>query len=106
MDIVSPVQTFVLLLLGIGALALTGFAAIDASRFRSSLYPAIGRQTKIFWVAILAVAFLIAIVSLYNALGFLNVLGVIAAAVYLADVRPKLQEVSGGRGGSGSGPYY
>lgn len=104
MDILGPVQSFVLLLLGIGALALTGFASVDALRYRSQLYPAVGRQTKIFWVAILVVAFMIAIVSFWNALGFLNVIGVVAAGVFLADVRPKLKAVSGG-GGTGYGPY-
>ena len=104
MDIISPVQTFVLLILGIGAFCLTGFAAVDALRYRSQLYPAIGRQTKIFWVAILVVSFLIAIVSFWNALSFLNVLGVVAAGVFLADVRPKLKAVGGGRS-TGSGPY-
>ncbi len=105
MDIIGPVQSFVLLILGIGALCLTGFAAVDALRYRSQLYPAIGRQTKIFWVAILVVAFLIAIVSFWNALGFLNVIGVVAAGVFLADVRPKLKAVSGGRGSTGYSPY-
>ena len=104
MDILGPVQGAVLLILGIGALGLTGFAAFDATRFRKDLYPAIGRQTKMFWVAILTVAFLVAIVYFRYALGFLNVIGVVAAGIYLADVRPKLQQVSGGRG-SGSGPY-
>lgn len=104
MNILGPVQGVVLLILGIGALGLTGFAAIDSLRFRAPLYPAIGRQTKVFWVAILTVAFLVAIVSFNYALGFLNVIGVVAAGVYLADVRPKLQQVSGGRGSS-SGPY-
>jgi hypothetical protein len=103
-DILGPVQNVVLLILAIGALALTGFAAFDALRFKSNLYPAVGRQTKVFWVAILVVAFLIAIVSFAYPLGFLNVIGVIAAGVYLADVRPKLQQVKGGRG-SGNGPY-
>ena len=105
MDIIGPVQSFVLLLLGVGALGLTGFAAVDALRYRSQLYPAVGRQTKVFWVALLVVAFLIAIVSFWNALGFLNVLGVVAAGVFLADVRPKLKAVSGGSGSSGYGPY-
>lgn len=104
MNILGPVQGVVLLILGIGALGLTGFAAVDAARFRANLYPAVGRQTKVFWVAILAVAFMVAIVSFNYALGFLNVLGVVAAGIYLADVRPKLQQVSGGRG-SGQGPY-
>lgn len=107
MDILGPVQGVVLLILGVGALGLTGFAAVDSMRFRSTLYPAIGRQTKAFWVAILVVAFLVAIVSFNYALGLLNVIGVIAAGVYLADVRPKLQQVngSGGSGTSGYGPY-
>ena len=105
MDIIGPVQGFVLLLLGIGALGLTGFAAVDALRYRSQLYPAVGRQTKVFWVALLVIAFMIAIVSFWNALGFLNVLGVVAAGVFLADVRPKLKAVSGGSGSSGYGPY-
>jgi len=105
-DILGPVQGVVLLILGVGALALTGFAAFDAMRFKAPLYPAVGRQTKVFWVAILVVAFLVAIVSFNYALGLLNVIGVVAAGIYLADVRPKLQQVSG-RGGSGGsyGPY-
>jgi hypothetical protein len=103
-DILGPVQSFVLLLLGIGALALTGFAAVDALRYRAQLYPAVGRQTKVFWVAILVVAFLLAIVFFFSAISFLNVIGVVAAGVYLADVRPKLKAVSGG-GGTGYGPY-
>ena len=106
MDILGPVQSAVLLVLGLGALGLTGFAAVDSMRFGSNLYPAIGRQTKIFWVAVLVVAFLVAIVSFGYALGLLNIIGVVAAGVYLADVRPKLQQVSGGRGSGGSqGPY-
>lgn len=106
MDILGPVQGAVLLVLGLGALGLTAFAAFDATRHRSDLYPAIGRQTKVFWVAILVVAFLVAIVSFGNALGLLNIVGVVAAGVYLADVRPKLQQVGGTRGSdSGYGPY-
>jgi Protein of unknown function (DUF2516) len=37
-------------------------------------------------------------------LNLLCVAGVIAAGVYLADVRPRLQQLGGRRGGSG-GPY-
>lgn len=103
-DLVGTVQGAVLLVLGIASLALTAFATVDALRQRSNLFPAVGRQTKVFWVAVLAVAFLISIVSLYNALSLFNVVGVIAAGIYLADVRPKIKEISGGRGSS-SGPY-
>lgn len=103
MNILGSVQGAVLFVLGVAALGMTGFAAFDALRYPANLYPAAGRQTKVFWVALLVVAFLLAIVFLRYAISFLNVLGVIAAAVFLADVRPKLRHLSG-RGGS-SGPY-
>lgn len=103
MDILGPVQTFVLLILGIGSLALTGFAAFDALRRKGSLFPHVGRLTKPAWLGILGAAFLISIVSLgyTSTLGILNVVGVVAAGIYLAEVRPKLRQI----GGSGSGPY-
>ncbi len=107
-DLVGSVQAVVLLVLGLGALGLTGFAAIDATRHRSDLFPAVGRLSKGAWLGILAAAFLISIVSFSSqaTLGLLNVIGVIAAGVYLADVRPKIRAMKGGGRGSGSyGPY-
>jgi Protein of unknown function (DUF2516) len=103
MNLVGSVQGAVLLVLGIGSLILTGFAAIDALRRRSALFPHVGRLTKPVWLGILGAAFLVAVVSLYNALFFLNVVGVIAAGIYLAEVRPKLRQIDGG--GRSSGPY-
>ena len=77
MDILGPVQTFVLLVLAIGAFVLTGFAAVDALRRRGPLFPQVGRLTKPVWLGILVVAFLISILSLpggyLSALSFLNV---------------------------------
>ena len=108
MNLVETVQSYVYLILGIGALLLTGFAAIDALRHRADLFPAVGRLSKAAWVGILAAAFLISIVSFAGpgTLGILNVIGVIAAGVYLADVRPKIKQISGGGRSSGSyGPY-
>src|SRR3954447_1454637 len=104
MDLVGSVQTFVLLILGVGSLVLTGFAALDAVRHRAPLFPAVGRLTKPAWVGILVAAFLISIISFASpsTLGLLNVLGVVAAGVYLADIRPKIKQMGGGRS---SGPY-
>jgi len=106
MDFLGPVQSFVLLVLGIGALLLTGFAAFDVLRRKSALFPHVGRLTKPAWLGILAVAFLISIVSLGSpaALGILNVIGVVAAGVYLAEIRPKLRQIDGG-GSAGYGRY-
>lgn len=103
MDLLAQLQGGVFLILGLGALGLTGFAAFDALRRKSSLFPHVGRLTKPVWLGILIAAFLISIVSLGSAatIGLLNVIGVVAAGVYLAEVRPKLREI----GGSSSGPY-
>jgi len=103
-NLVGSVQGFVLLLLGIGSLILTGFAFFDVLRRKASLFPHVGKLTKPVWLGILAAAFLIAVVSLFAPLGLLNIAGVIAAGVYLADLRPKLKQVGGGSGSS-YGPY-
>jgi hypothetical protein len=104
---ISSVQGFVLLLLGIGSLILTGYAFIDVLRHPGSHFPHAGRLSKGAWLGILGAAFMIAIVSFFAPLGILNVAGVIAAAVYLADLRPKLRRLGGGggRGSTGYGPY-
>jgi hypothetical protein len=66
----------------------------------------LGRLTKPIWLIILGVAF---VLGLYSAAyggvtGFLSVLAFVAAATYLAAVRPKVKEFRKG-GGSNSGPY-
>jgi hypothetical protein len=103
-NLVGSVQAFVLLLLGIGSMILTAWAFVDALRRRGALFPHAGRLSKGAWLAILGAAFAIAVVSLFAPLGILNVVGVIAAGVYLADLRPKLKSLGGG-GGSSYGPY-
>jgi hypothetical protein len=102
---VANVQALVLLILGIGALGLTGFAAFDVVRRKAPLFPHVGRLTKPAWMGILIAAFLISIVYFGSpgTLGFLNVIGVVAASVYLVEVRPKLRQIDGG--GRSSGPY-
>ena len=106
MNLLGNVQYVVLLVLGVGSLALTGFAFVDALRRPGQLFPHVGKLTKGVWLGILAAAVLIAIVSFgyTRTLGLLNVIGVIAAGVYMADVRPKLKSIGGG-GGSQRGPY-
>ena len=106
MNLVGSVQSFVLLLLGIGSAGLTGYAFADVIRRKGSLFPHVGRLSKGAWLGILGAAFAIAIVSLGspNTLGLLNVVGVVAAGIYLADLKPKLKQVGGGSGSS-YGPY-
>ena len=103
------VQGFVGLVLLLAALAMEVFALIDAARHRPDAYVAAGKRTKTFWVAITAVCAAVGLyllVSKASPLNLFEVAAVIGAAVYLADVRPALQRVSGrGHGSSHQGPY-
>jgi hypothetical protein len=76
------------------------FAAIDAAVRPQSAYRVSDKQSKAFWVVILVVA------VLAFGWGLLGLAGLIAAIVYLVDVRPRLREVRAGRSqGSTYGPY-
>ncbi|MFD4142576.1 DUF2516 family protein [Streptomyces sp. NBC_00390] len=81
-------------------------ALVMAAMAREDAYRAAGKQTKSFWLIILGVT---VAVNLFVSVLFLSIAGLIASIVFFVDVRPALQQVSGGgrrRGGSSSdGPY-
>jgi len=100
----TNVQSTLVLILGLLALACEVFALVDALRHRPDAYVAAGKRTKNFWMILLLVAVVLGVVTLFNVLNLFGLIGFIAAAVYLADVRPALRQVSG-RGRSHGGPY-
>ncbi len=105
LEALNTAQGVTLLLLGVAAFALEVYALIDALRHRPQAYAAAGKLSKTWWVAILGVAAAVGFVTISRVLG-LGIIGVVAAGVYLADVRPALRSVSGRRGGgTHSGPY-
>jgi hypothetical protein len=81
-------SNLLLLVLGVGVAALKLWALIDACVRPAPAYVLNGKLTKPAWVAILLLAVLLSLTGVLNILGLL---GVIAAAVYLADVRPALR---------------
>ena len=103
MHLISSAQSLIVLVLGVVALGLEVFALVDAARHRPDAYVAAGKRTKQFWTVVTGLAALVGFVFLFSPLNLLGILAVVAAAVYLADVRPALQQVSGR--GSSSGPY-
>ncbi len=98
---ISSVQGVVVLVLGLAALGAEVFALLDALRHRPDAFVAAGKRTKNFWLLVLGVATAVGFVS--NVLSMFGVIAFVAAAVYLADVRPALKQVSG-RGGGRQGP--
>jgi hypothetical protein len=97
-------QGYVMLVLTLAALALEVFAFVHALKTRPDAFVAAGKRTKQFWMAVTGVAVLLGFVSL-GGLGFLAIIGVVAAGVYLADVRPAVETVQGRGTGSHQGPY-
>ena len=89
-------SNLLLLALGIGALGLKLWALVDAASRPTQAYVAAGKLTKVAWIAILAAAVLL---GGTNVLGLFGLVGLVAAIVYLVDVRPA---VSGMRPG---GPW-
>lgn len=101
----NSAQAVVFLVLGLAAFVVQVYALVDAIRHRPDAYVAASKMTKQRWVVILGVAVAIGFISFNgNALGMLNLIAFVAAAVYLVDVRPALRQVQG-RGGGSSGPY-
>lgn len=103
MDSFFKVQSGIALILSIGVIVLVLFAFLDSLRHRTDAYPAAGKWSKQIWCLILGVGTLLSLLTFGNPLNIFTIVVVVAATVYLADVRPALQQVVG-RGRS-NGPY-
>ncbi|WP_109471746.1 DUF2516 family protein [Ornithinimicrobium cavernae] len=100
------VQLWVGLALGALALGIQVWAFIDALLTRADAFVAAGKRTKPFWMAITGIAAAVGLVHLYQPFGMFNLIAIVAAAVYLTDVRPAVAQIRGRRsGGSSRGPY-
>lgn len=82
-------ESWVFAALRFGALALTAWAFFDALVRPAAGYVAAGKLTKPAWAAITGVS--IAVVFLFGPMSFLGLPAIIAAVVYLVDVRPAVR---------------
>jgi hypothetical protein len=102
----TPLNDFFLALM-IAAFLVEAWAFIDAITRPGQAFVATGKQTKQLWLIILGVAAVVGLAGAVYRVGPISILPVaafVAAAVYLADVRPKVKEYKSG-GGTSSGPY-
>ena len=101
------VVSYLFLAVAIVAFIVEIWAFIDAVRRPAAAYTAAGKLSKQLWLIILGVALLFGVagaVGFVSIIQMLPIIGFIAAAVYLADVRPAVRQYGGG-GSSSSGPY-
>ncbi|WP_392544174.1 DUF2516 family protein [Oryzobacter telluris] len=103
MQLLFDLQNWIVYGLSLVALGVEAWAVIDCVRRPTDAFTAAGKRTKGFWLAVTVVAALLGVVSLGAIPGLLGIIGVIAAGVYLADVRPALDQVTGR--GRADGPY-
>ncbi|MGO4491734.1 DUF2516 family protein [Arthrobacter sp. 2YAF22_2] len=93
----------VILLISLG---LEIWAFFDCVRHQANAFEAVSKRTKTFWLALTGVALAVGAIAVLtyrggspvNALGLFGLAAVVAASVYLADVRPAVKDA--GRGGS------
>jgi len=84
------------LLISLVLFACKAFAFIDATTRPAGAFAAADKQSKNFWLIVLGL-FLIANMLIWQPISILNLIGTVAAFVYLADVRPALRELGPGR---------
>lgn len=101
----TPVAAYAVSVLGVplglyavisyATVAMGLFALVDAAFRRSDAFPAADRQTKPVWLAILGAGLVCQVIfgPLFSLLGLA---GVVAAIVYLVDVRRRVIEVTRG----------
>ncbi|MGH3195504.1 MAG: DUF2516 family protein [Streptosporangiaceae bacterium] len=99
--------TYFFLALGLVAFGVEAWAFVDAITRPKQAFVATGKQTKPLWLIILGVAAVVGLAGAVYRVGPTSILPVaafVAAAIYLADVRPKVKSFPR-NGGSSSGPY-
>ncbi len=102
MTIILQFQSFLYLALSLVALGIEVWAFADCARRNPATFEASFKRTKGFWMALTggSVAGGLFTVLTGAGLGLLGIAAVIAASVYLADVKPAVNDVR--RGGQGS----
>lgn len=107
MSTLGNAQYVVILVLSVLAFGVELWALVDCVRRRADAFTAAGKRTKNFWLLVTGVAALLGFVTVGSprALGIIGIVAVVAAGVYLADVKPALDQVMGRGGGGRQGPY-
>ncbi|WP_336208507.1 DUF2516 family protein [Nonomuraea sp. LPB2021202275-12-8] len=119
MEYINLGLNFLFLLLSVIILGMSGYALVHALRVPTNAFVSAGKLQKNIWLVILILATLFSAAGAWSylnafmlfggmqfigiGLGIFSILAVIAATVYIVDVKPAVKGM-GGRGGN-SGPY-
>lgn len=87
------VQSSIMLVLTLVLFSCKALAFVDAAMRPEAVFVASGKQSKPFWLLVLGLA-VVANMLIWSPISFLNLIGTVAALVYLADVRPTVQSLT------------
>ena len=93
-NLLGNVQGVVVLVLWVVLLGLKGFAFVDCLRAPTQVFPAVGRQSKILWLVLTGLALLTGLLPNLT-LSLFGIAGAVVALIYLFDIRPKIQAITG-----------
>lgn len=82
----------VLLIIGLAQLAALVFSLTHAIRVRGDAFGAAAKQSKMFWVSLLAVSLVLRL-TISSPLDLFGIIASIAAIVYIVDVRPAINDI-------------
>ncbi|RYU13740.1 DUF2516 family protein [Nocardioides iriomotensis] len=82
-----------MLLATLAMFAVQAFAFVDAVSHKPEAYVAADKLTKPAWLIILGIA-LAAHMLIWSPMSFLNLIGTVAAIVYIVDARPALRALT------------
>ncbi len=85
------IESLINMALWLVLLVVKGFALGDAVLRKDEFFVAADKQNKVFWLLLLGVFLLLHLLFQQNML--FNMIGTVAAIVYLVDVRPTLQSM-------------
>ena len=92
-NIVESTVGFIWIISGYVSLGIKAWALYELLKAPAEAFPFLNRQTKNIWLAIILGSILGHI--LFGPWGFTGVIGLIACGVYLADIRPKIDDMMG-----------
>lgn len=94
LSVPSNPSALLFFVVGLVILAVELWALVDASTRPAAAYPAADKRTKPFWAGILAAALLLSF--LFGGTSLFGIVGIVAAIVYLVDVRPAVRSMRPG----------
>ena len=89
-------QDLVLLALWVLTLAVKAYAFIDCVRRPAPTFPAVGRQSKVLWLVLTALAALSGMVPSLT-LSIFGMAAIVIALIYLFDVRTRIIDITNSR---------